>query len=673
MQSNIQNLIKTGIEQFQNRNFDLAQNSFKQALQIDPGNTDALHILGVIAAQKGDFSSAQTHLEKVLSIAPESPIFLNSYGNILFASNLIDKAKHIYFEAIKSNPSYPESYYNLGVLFLEGKSFFDAFSNFQKAIELNPNYAEAFCNLGIIHKNWGNFMNALYCFEKAIQIAPKLYQAYSNKGNIHFLLKEYQLALVDYTNALNLNPQYFEALNNLGNVYKALKNDPLALRCYDGAIQINPNYIDGYYNKGLLLGDLGQLSESIYCYKQVLSMDPNHINALNNCGFNFYKLGNYKLAIQFIDQAISLKPDEINCYLNRGTILSEMRYLNEALHDYEMGLKIDPKNPKFLFNKSLILLLKGNLSEGFSLYESRLELEHFKASNINVTGITRWNGQESLFGKTILITSEQGLGDSLQFIRYVKPLKLLGATIHVQVEQALIEIFQKISEIDIVLKKNDSVKNVDFYIPMMSLPHAFKSTYETIPKLIPYIEPDQEKSAYWSKKLLNYASPKIGLVWSGGFRANQPELSNVNARRNIPLNYFSILKGLDATFISLQKGEPAESEFKEIQSSNWCGPNIINLISECDNFSDTAALIENLDLVISVDTSVAHLTGALGIPVWILNRFDGCWRWQIDQNSTPWYPSARIFNQKVMGNWEDVLREVRLELIKWLLNQTKDN
>ena len=209
----------------------------------------------------------------------------------------------------------------------------------------------------------------------------------------------------------------------------------------------------------------------------------------------------------------------------------------------------------------------------------------------------------------------------------------------------------------------------DCYCPLMSLPHAFETTLETIPNSIPYIPSDPAKTKYWANKLGKKDKMRIGIVWSGGFRPDQPEVWATNTRRNLPLEKLRVFKDIDAQFYSLQKGDPAESELVEALKNGWEGPQIINHASELNDFTDTAALIENLDLVIAVDTSTAHLAAALGKPTWILNRFDTCWRWLQEREDSPWYPSVRLYRQKQQGDWDGVLSHLKQELMRMRKNE----
>jgi hypothetical protein len=271
-------------------------------------------------------------------------------------------------------------------------------------------------------------------------------------------------------------------------------------------------------------------------------------------------------------------------------------------------------------------------------------------------------GVESLVNKTILIYSEQGLGDTIQFCRYLKKVADLGGKVIFETQDSLIKTLSNIEGVSQVIPSGTTPPAFDFYCPLLSLPLALNTTVENIPNKVPYIRPDLTKVAYWQEKLGDKKNLRVGLVWSGGFRPDQPEVWDVNERRNIPL---SILKkiglpGID--FYSLQKGTDAENQLANIKESSANDFDIVDFTKELNDYSDTAAFIDNLDLVISVDTSVAHMAGALGKPVWILNRYDTDWRWFVDRSDSPWYPTAKIFNQPSYGDWDSVVKNIKQSL-----------
>src|SRR6185312_11037414 len=302
-------------------------------------------------------------------------------------------------------------------------------------------------------------------------------------------------------------------------------------------------------------------------------------------------------------------------------------------------------------------LALGHFERGWALYEARWE----KTGDYGLGDVPVWDGQAPLEGRTILLRAEQGLGDTLQFCRYAKPVKARGARVVLEVQAPLARLMQGLEGVDEVVAFSSEATPADCQVLLMSLPHALGTTVETIPGDTPYLAADPAAVARWEARLGPKARPRVGLVWSGGFR-DEADLRWVNGRRNIALERLAPLKGAEVDFVSLQKGEPGEGELKALKARGWDGPDILEVMDEVSDFADTAALIEVLDLVITVDTSTAHLAGALGKPVWILNRYDSCWRWLTDRDDSPWYPSVRLFRQAGMGDWHAVVARVRAEL-----------
>ena len=274
-----------------------------------------------------------------------------------------------------------------------------------------------------------------------------------------------------------------------------------------------------------------------------------------------------------------------------------------------------------------------------------------------------WRGSNEITGKTILLHAEQGFGDTIQFCRYVPLVLKCGARVVLEVPKPLHALMSTLPGNAQIVSRGDPLPEFEYQCPLMSLPLAFKTTLSNIPANIPYLKTIPDKSHFWSEKLGATDKLRVGLVWSGGFRPDQPELQQVNQRRNIPLAKFAPLKHTDIEFYSLQKGQPAETELAEIIRHKWDGPHIFDFTSLLNDFSDTAALVENLDLVISVDTSAAHLAGAIGKPAWILNRFDTDWRWLLDRTDSPWYPTVKLYRQEKAANWDGVIQRIKDDLI----------
>jgi tetratricopeptide (TPR) repeat protein len=471
----------------------------------------------------------------------------------------------------------------------------------------------------------GKIQEALEIYEEFNQKFPHQADILSLLGTAQYQLGDHKQGMQTLHEALKINPFNPNVYNNLGNALRELNLFEDALQCYNIAISQRADYAHAHNNRGLTLKDLGKIDEALQSYSRAIQLDKDYAEPHNNI----------------------------------GNIYSDQKKVDLALEQYNKAIEIKPKYANAHWNKSLLLLMMGQYQEGWKLYEWRWEAQAPKYKR-NLSG-SLWLGDENISGKTIFIYAEQGLGDTIQFVRYIKILKDLGARITLEVQPQLLSLLENY-EGENIIQIGDPVPEYDYYCPLLSLPLALKTKFEAIPNSIPYIQADPSKIKNWQAKLGTKTRRRIGLVWSGGFRPDQPEVWAINKRRNISLSSFESLRDIDADFFSLQKGKEAQEELTKLMSEGWNGPKIIDHTNDLHDFSDTAALIENLDLVISVDTSTAHMAGALGKEVWILSRYDNCWRWLIDRKDSPWYPTATIFRQPEPGGWENVIKEVKSEL-----------
>ena len=438
---------------------------------------------------------------------------------------------------------------------------------------------------------------------------------------------DYLNAVLNYGLALSENPNDFNVLSNLGAALQKLRRFEDALNCYSRAIEITKEYASIYNNRGVTLQELHLLNGAINDFDRAIDLNPRYTEALVNRGFTKH------LANDF-DAAIS---------------------------DYKQAIEVEPNFPAAHFNLSLCQLAIGDYAQGWRNYEWRWKAATEMCIRIFPDQQPLWQG-ESLQDKTILIYSEQGLGDTIQFCRYITLVKDLGARVILEAPKELLGLLTKLEGVDSLIDNVNDAGAFDFQCPMMSLPNVFKTEISTIPKADSYLTANAVRSEHWRIRLREHKRLRVGLVWSGGFRPDQPKMWGLNNRRNLPFAYLQSFQSVDADLFSLQKGEPAESEFINALKADWCGPVIHPYGQEFQDFADTAAFIENLDLVISVDTSTAHLAGALGKPVWILNRFDSCWRWLIARDDSPWYNSARLYKQTQAGDWDSVITRVVTDL-----------
>jgi hypothetical protein len=380
------------------------------------------------------------------------------------------------------------------------------------------------------------------------------------------------------------------------------------------------------------------------------------------------ELERFDAALASYDAALAIEPDCAEAHCNRGNLLGDLRQFDEALRSFDRAVAVDPGYAQAYFSRSFVHLVLGDYQKGWADFEWRWRNEHCATSKEKRSfSQPLWLGVQSLRGKTIFLHSEQGLGDTIQFCRYARRVADLGAKVIFETPKALSNVLKTLPGVTQWALPGEPLPRFEYYCPLMSLPLALKSTLATIPSEVPYLHASVERVQYWKDKLGARTKARVGLVWSGGFRPNQPELWAVNNRRNIPLAKLAPLRHSGVEFYSLQKGLAAESELAELIAQNWDGPHLKDYTGELHDFQETAALMEQLDLVISVDTSVAHLAGALGKPLWLLNRFDTCWRWLLDRADSPWYPSVRVYRQGRSGEWEGVVQRVRSDLDRWAL------
>lgn len=496
----------------------------------------------------------------------------------------------------------------------------EASSAFQAILRQDPDDALAHHMVGLMALQAGRLEAGVESLRRSISLDHTDPAAYANLGNGLRDLGRTDEALQVYATALALAPTLLNALNDRAILFARLDRFEEALADYDRALALNGQVAFLHSHRAVILRLLGR-----------------HADALEGCA-----------------EALRLDPRYADAHLNRATVLAELGRYEEAIADYEVCFARDPRRTEALFHSAMAYLALGDYERGWERYETRLSLRGRRRVAPEVAfAQPAWRGETPLEGKTILLHSEQGLGDTLQFCRYANLAKAKGASVILQVEAPLVRLLSTLEGAERVVAKGDDLPDFDLHASIMSLPRCFRTTLDTVPSGVPYLRAEPDKVAAWARWLGDGRRPRVGLAWSGAAPAHQPEL----IRRNIPLQMLAPLARVGVDFVSLQKGE-AEGELAALAAAGWDGPDLLDPAADLHDFSDTAALIENLDLVITVDTAVAHLAGALGKPVWILNRFDNCWRWMRGRSDNPWHPTARLFRQPTFGDWAPVVQEV---------------
>ena len=489
-------------------------------------------------------------------------------------------------------------------------------AGYQQILKIQPEHFDSLHLLGVIAKQTNNPQQAVELIDKAIEINPNVAATYSNRGNALKELKQLDAAVASYDKAIALNPNYVEAHTNRGIALQELNQPGAAIASYDKAIALNPNYAEAHFNLGVALQELKQLDAAVAGY----------------------------------DKAIALKPDYAEAYSNRGVALEELKQLDAAVASHDKAIALKPDYADAYWNKSLALLVGGDLEKGWELFEWRWKRNSFTAPNRNFTQ-PLWLGTETIKGKTILLHSEQGLGDTIQFFRYVKLVADLGAKVILELETPLIPLLSSSASDLQVVARGLALPAFDFHCPLLSLPLAFKTSLATIPSAQAYLRVAVSKASEWADKLGVKVKPRAGLVWSGS------TIHKNDFNRSIKLSALVPFLPESVEYFSLQK---EVREYDQVTLQGY--PAIRHFGDELNDFSDTAALCEQMDVVISVDTSVAHLSAALGKATWVLLPYAPDWRWLLDREDTPWYPSARLFRQRANGGWASVFEEVNAAL-----------
>ena len=575
-----------------------------------------------------------------------------SEGLALQRKGLLMRAEEIYKQVLLLQPRHFEALYMLGMLAGQAGNSAQAVEWIDKAIEVNPNYASAYSNRGNALKDLKQNLAAIDSYDKAIAIKPDHVDAYCNRGIALYELEQYQSAVDSFNKAIAINPDHTDAHYNRSIALYELKQFHAAIDSCNKAIALKPDHADAYYNRGIALYELKQFHAAIDSCNKAIALKPLHAEANHSCGKAFADLKQYQAAIDSYDKAIAIKPDYVDAYDNRGNALNDLKQHKAAIHSYGQALAIKPDAAEVHWNQSLCYLQIGDFENGWAKYEWRWqtkEIESFK----NRRNFTQplWLGVEPLQGKTILLHSEQGLGDTIQFCRYARLVSKLGARVILQVQPPLLTALTSLEGVTELLAMNQKPPASDFHTPLLSLPLAFKTTLDTIPASDSYITSDPPKLAQWRAKLGNAAKPRVGLVWSGNAKHRN------DANRSIPLSVFINLLPDNFQYISLQK-ELRDQDRETLKLH----PEILHYEGEVDDFTDTAALCELVDIVISVDTSVAHLAGAMGKPVWILLPFNADWRWLLDRDDSPWYPCAKLYRQEVRDDWKRVFMHLANDL-----------
>ncbi|MFP3567835.1 tetratricopeptide repeat protein [Paraburkholderia sp. SIMBA_030] len=535
-------------------------------------------------------------------------------------------------------------------------AFAEAEELYREILELKPRHVDALQLLGALALQAGRLPEGIDLLRKAIATNAKQAPVHSNLAYALNALQRFDEGLASANRALALQANFPDALNNRGNAQAGLNLPAEALGSFDRAIALMPDFAQAWNNRACVLRDLGRPTDALASCDRALALQPNYPDAWSNRGNALSDLNQPQEAQLSYRRALELAPAFADAWNNLGLTQIDLNEHAQALISYERALAVNPASAETHWNEALCLLQMGRLEAGWQKYEWRWERSRIRESKRRFAE-PLWLGDFPLDGKTILLHAEQGLGDTLQFCRYAALVSKLGAKVVLEVPPELMRLMSTLDGVDQWVESGQALPPFDCHCPLLSLPLAFKTDIASIPSNTPYLFADAQAARQWRDRIEAQAGDrlKVGLVWAGGNRPHIAELRKNDARRSITFERLApILDVPNVQFFSLQKG-PATQQLSGDESNR----RIVDYTEELNDFADTAALVANLDLVISVDTSTAHLAGAMDKPVWILNRFDTCWRWMLERTDTPWYPRATLFRQPALGDWDSAIQAAR--------------
>ena len=641
----------------------VAEPLYREVLAVAPRHAEALHFLGVCALQRRQFAEAERLIAEALAIAPDQADALSNHAATLRALGRLE----------------------------------EALASYGKALGLRPDFAEVLHNRGNVLKDLGRFEEAVASYDDALAVKSDLEQAHYNRCNLLIELGRLQEAVAGFDALLAARSDHAEALNRRAVALLQLERPQDALESCDGALALKPEFAEAWNNRGISLLHLGRLEEAVASYDRALEVKPDYVAALNNRGkalLDLHQTERAEEALANCEQALALNPSDGVALAHRAHLLVQLGRPEEALAGGESALTVRPQFPEALntraaalhglgrnkealasyaaaialkpdyaeahWNDALCRLALGDFATGWQKYEWRWRTKLGAGTKRDIAA-PLWLGKEDIAGKTIFLHAEQGLGNSLQFCRYAPAIAAQGATVILGVPAPLKSLLRTLPGVEQVVSEYHRSLPINFYCPLMSLPLAFGTLVETIPATVPYLFPNPFRVAAWRDRLAQFDGFKVGLVWAGSGRVGGRSVDQRTMRLE-QLRDLGSVPGV--TLLSLQKGDPASQ-------TRTAGFPIHDWTDELADFADTAALVDALDLVISINTAVVHLAGALGKPVWTLLHHAPDWRWRLRPNHSPWYPTMRLFAQPRPGDWPGVVRRVTAELRHLVSDQSR--
>jgi tetratricopeptide (TPR) repeat protein len=583
------------------------------------GPADSLRLLsrGVSAQKAGRLGDACRHYEAAILADPGNAEARQLLGIALTAKGDRARAATVFRRAAELHPGIPSVHFNLGVQLQSQDQHLDAIASFARAVALDPRYSDAMYGMGFSYRKLGRLPEAAR----------------------------------EYAKAAGMDHKWVPDLLDAGNELRAAGNLDEAVAAYRQCLAVLPNSAPVLNNLGIALQEQGLVAEAIAAFRQAIAADPLYAEAYNSLAPALQRLNRIDEAIDACLKAAEIDPSLGAAHTNLGNAYLALNDVPRALEAFSRAVRISPGESRFRANLCYAYLASGRLREAWPLYEERSLVDG--SALMRKLDKPRWKGDADIRGRTLFVHAEQGFGDTIQFVRFSAVLSERGARVVVEVQPELKTLLGAIEGASVVIGKGDPMPPFDLHCPMLSLPLGLETDVDSIPCPAPYIRADPFKAALWDARFpAESARLRVGLVWSG-----QPRHKNDHNRSIPAILLRPLVANVRARFICLQN---------EIRQSDKAAladmPEIATACADLTSFSETAALIECMDLVVTVDTAVAHLAGAMGKPVWILLPFAADWRWMLAREDSPWYPTARLFRQPAVADWASVMSRVNDEI-----------
>lgn len=561
------------------------------------------------------------------------------------------EAERIYKQILAAQPGHFDSLHLLAVLSYERGEYAQALGQIALLLAKDPDNSTVLNHRGLALSALKRFEEAVVSYDRALAVQPDYVEALCHRGDALKELGRLEEALASYDRAIARRADYADAFCNRGVVLHKMRRYDEALANYDRALELRPDFAEAQVHRGNALRAQKRFEEALASSERVLTLWPDRAAAHGNLGIVLHELERFDDALASYERAFSIEPNLADVLCNRGATLCELYRFAEALASYERALALQPDLAQAHFNEAHCRLLLGDIARGFEKFEWRWKIEPYIDGRRQFVQ-PEWLGSGEIAGRTVLLYAADGFGDTLHFCRYVPLVAARGARVILEVQEPLRELMGSLAGGARVFAKGDPLPDFDLHCTLLGLARSLGTDLATIPAATPYLHASPAAVSSWNARLGRRDRPRVGLAWSGNPLHNNDRNRSIELRSLLPL-----LSGIDATFVSLQQ-ELRAGDALVLESDS----EILHFGAELKNYSDTAALISNLDLVISVDTSVAHLAGALAKPLWILLPYIPDWRWMLDREDSPWYPTARLFRQGETRTWDNVIARARAAL-----------